>query len=785
MKTPFRSLRSLGWIGAVLLVIIFASCQKRPATQNYFPETGPPALHQISLDLKNGTRVLSLALRPGYEDLAALAYLRLAEGATIASAYVSNGEAGESDLGTLYPDQLAGTLRLEADAALAYLNGEAYFLNQPEVVAARDSLAVRRAWRSDSLSARLAGLLLKYKPDIILVARDWSAPEQSWQRKILLADLLNAAQKILPPPANGSTAAINSDSLWQVGRIWVDDPAQSGVRVPVDNQHPKWQKSFKTIAGEAGAKYASLRHQRKAWQGAKQPSYTLLYPQTSTNLQTLCQGYPDLTRLHYLRNMGGRMAQLAGEVQEKTAKELAPVLLSTLDSIGIHIALRNRLSSLEERSLYAWKMSIDRLRSNLLNIKVDYAIGDTALTVVQVTQLTIKDIAGLSEIGETSINFSALPKDWAVNESLERRFAYEPGKIFTLLTPQSLPFNTPQNLFGLQAPQASHKITFHLVHRSANREQSFIKTINQRMYYAPRFLVEVLTPIVRAIPGEKIELRMKNYSRDGVADTIEVAQEAVTSTPGLFRLSNKEAEQNVTLYLDWPKEIEEGTHVFPITIDGDEVAQFAARQFRAEIDRNRRIGILTTANNTLLKDALRRLTVRSANLVVNPERIQQMDSLDVIIVDRRALALDARFKDKKSSLQAFVEKGGHVIILAQDPESWNRTPLWDGLQLAATQQFDESFPLQNDEQHPVLNSPNRLTAQDWEGWLYRRGYNFVSLGQKDGVEMPVTAAGEGTPLLLTRKLGQGKMTYVDLALTPQWLNVQPGAYRLLANLISY
>ncbi|NUM77169.1 PIG-L family deacetylase, partial [candidate division KSB1 bacterium] len=84
-----------------------------------------------------------------------------------------------------------------------------------------------------------------------------------------------------------------------------------------------------------------------------------------------------------------------------------------------------------------------------------------------------------------------------------------------------------------------------------------------------------------------------------------------------------------------------------------------------------------------------------------------------------------------------------------------------------------------------LNSPNRLTAQDWEGWLYRRGYNFVSLGQKDGVEMPVTAAGEGTPLLLTRKLGQGKMTYVDLALTPQWLNVQPGAYRLLANLISY
>lgn len=785
MKTPFRSLRSLFGISAVLLTIIFASCQKRPATQNYFPENGPQALHQISLDLQSGVRVLSLALRPGYEDLAALAYLRLAQGATIASAYVSNGEAGESDLGTPYPDQLAGALRLEADAALAYLNGEAHFLSQPEVVAARDSLAVRRSWRSDSLSARLAGLLLKYKPDIILVARDWAAPEQSWQTKVLLSDLLNAVQKIQPKPTNGSAVAINSDSLWQVGRIWVDDPAKSGVRVPVDDKHPEWKKSFKAIADEAGAKYASLRYQRKAWQGTQQPSYTLLHPQAGATLQTLTENYPDFASFRYLRSMAGRMTQLASAARETSRKELGPALLTAIDSVSIHITFRNRLSSQEERMLYAWKMNLDRLRNNLLNVNVDYTIADTALTVVQVTSLTIKNVTGLSEIGDTSINFSALPENWAVNESLERRFAYQPGEIFTLLSPQSLPFNTPQNLFGLQAPQASHKITFHVVHRSSNREQSFIKTINQRMYYAPRFLVEVLTPIVRAIPGEKIELRMKNYSRDGVADTIEVAHEAVTSTPGLFRLSNKEAEQNVTLYLDWPQEVEEGTHIYPVTIDGDEVAQFAARQFRAEIDRNRRIGIFTPANNTLLKDALRRLTVRSANLVVNPERIQQMDSLDVIIVDRRALTLETRFRDKKASLQAFAEKGGHVIILAQDPESWNRAPLWDGLQLAATQQFDESFPLQNDEQHPVLNSPNRLTAQDWEGWLYRRGYNLVSFVQKDGIEMPVTAAGEGTPLLLTRKLGQGKMTYVDLALTPQWLNVQPGAYRLLANLISY
>jgi hypothetical protein len=30
----------------------------------------------------------------------------------------------------------------------------------------------------------------------------------------------------------------------------------------------------------------------------------------------------------------------------------------------------------------------------------------------------------------------------------------------------------------------------------------------------------------------------------------------------------------------------------------------------------------------------------------------------------------------------------------------------------------------------------------------------------------------------------GRLTYVDLALGPQWMNVTPGAFRLLANILS-
>jgi len=42
-----------------------------------------------------------------------------------------------------------------------------------------------------------------------------------------------------------------------------------------------------------------------------------------------------------------------------------------------------------------------------------------------------------------------------------------------------------------------------------------------------------------------------------------------------------------------------------------------------------------------------------------------------------------------------------------------------------------------------------------------------------------------SPLIAEWKLGSGTLTYVDLALEPQFLNILPGAFRLLANLLSY
>jgi hypothetical protein len=63
-----------------------------------------------------------------------------------------------------------------------------------------------------------------------------------------------------------------------------------------------------------------------------------------------------------------------------------------------------------------------------------------------------------------------------------------------------------------------------------------------------------------------------------------------------------------------------------------------------------------------------------------------------------------------------------------------------------------------------------------------RGYNAVAAGETAVV--PLRSAVDGNPLIVTAAAGQGKRTYVDLALSPQLMNVHAGAFRLLANLIS-
>jgi hypothetical protein len=332
------------------LLIVFLLCLASLASAQYFPRTGRAAIYQESLDAQSRLDVLSISLRPGYEDLATLAYFRMGKGARVTSISVTNGEAGESDLRGEYPMHFAGQRREEATKALALIDGGKLFLNMQDIPAAPGIEAVRMKWQTDTLRARLTKLILDTRPDVILIARDWLGGPASPQMQVLEAELTKALRNA------ESIKSIDPRGVnpWTVARVLVDRGTRAGVQTPVERVNPLWKKTYQQIGEDAAREYRSIAVQRKRWIadafGEEATRATICYqPLVATKavgLKQIDQGLPTPLPAS-LNEIGKGIADLtaatlrgqstltgAGNKPEKVLVRLAGVMDLDVDAAG-------------------------------------------------------------------------------------------------------------------------------------------------------------------------------------------------------------------------------------------------------------------------------------------------------------------------------------------------------------------------------------------------------------------------------------------------------------------
>jgi len=89
--------------------------------------------------------------------------------------------------------------------------------------------------------------------------------------------------------------------------------------------------------------------------------------------------------------------------------------------------------------------------------------------------------------------------------------------------------------------------------------------------------------------------------------------------------------------------------------------------------------------------------------------------------------------------------------------------------------------------HPALSWPNRIGAADFDGWVQERGLYFLDSWDARYTPLlsmadPGEEAQQGA--LVTARVGSGWYAYTGLSLFRQLPEGVPGAYRLLANLVS-
>ncbi|MCD8538878.1 MAG: GldG family protein, partial [Leadbetterella sp.] len=169
-----------------------------------------------------------------------------------------------------------------------------------------------------------------------------------------------------------------------------------------------------------------------------------------------------------------------------------------------------------------------------------------------------------------------------------------------------------------------------------------------------------------------------------------------------------------------------------------------------------------------------------------------LSRLDAIIVGVRAYNTKDWLANSQKLLLEYVQNGGNLVVQYQTQAFYGRIKTSElgpyPMTIGRGRVTEEDAAVRFLDPHdPVLNYPNRITPRDFEGWVQERGLYFAQewsdkytpvLVMKDKGETGL----EGS--LLYAGYGKGNFVFTGLSLFRQLPAGVPGAYRLIANLIS-
>jgi LmbE family N-acetylglucosaminyl deacetylase len=221
-----------------------------------------------------------------------------------------------------------------------------------------------------------------------------------------------------------------------------------------------------------------------------------------------------------------------------------------------------------------------------------------------------------------------------------------------------------------------------------------------------------------------------------------------------------------------------------------EPAQCVVHAFDVNVPENLRVGYVT-AEGEPIPEALQRLGIHVETLDAQALAFSDLSKYDAIVVGVRAYELRPELPGANQRLLDYVSNGGTLVV------QYNRDFVWDKLQPGPyPAKIGSPTPRITDENSPVkflkpddalLNRPNKITQDDFKGWVQERGLYFWS--QFDAKYTPLLAMndpGESdlNGALVYTHYGKGTYIYTGIAFFRQLPEGVPGAYRLFVNLLS-
>ncbi len=200
------------------------------------------------------------------------------------------------------------------------------------------------------------------------------------------------------------------------------------------------------------------------------------------------------------------------------------------------------------------------------------------------------------------------------------------------------------------------------------------------------------------------------------------------------------------------------------------------------------IGFLPGTGDDVPK-ALENLDQNVRTLAANDLTHGDLSGYDAIILGVRAYAVRSDLNAANSRLLEYVKNGGVLIVQynLQDFDH-NYGPYPFTLGQNPQKVVDENSPVKLiGATNPAFSWPNKVTEADFKGWVEERGHGFMKSWDSHYQPLVETHDPDQDPQeggLLLARYGKGFYVYDAFALYRQLPSGVPGAYRLLANLVS-
>lgn len=751
-------------------------------------------------------RFMNTGAHPDDETTAMLAAMTFRDGINLSYACSTRGEGGQNDIGTEAGLDLGALRTREMERACDVMNMRMYWHSEtPEDTItdfgfSKSGVETLGKWGHARTLARFVEIIRTDKPDIICPTFLDISGQHGHHRA-----MTEAAHLVM-------SAAADPDfecdlAPWQVKKMYL--PAWSGAGQAYDDDFPPPPATLTVIASDhdpiSGWSWERIGQQSRAYHRTQgMGRWVAAGPGRDWPLH-LCESHvdgPDNALTSGLANTLGDLARLPGvdpiasdlnAAQDTITRAIAayPVFAAVTDAATdalrhIQTARANCPEALQGEISHRLAAKQDQLGHVLRlahGIEVRARAADTWLHPGDTTALAIEfDAKGTD--AQIAVD---LPDGWSVQDD-------------TLTLSDTATLTDPYRALYDPARAEAPALTLTLAGTQIRVPfEAPPVALPARLADITPARTVINTGIDTGQPGRTVTITLAGIRPEGAVATL--------GLPENWTATRTETGFTVTL----PKHTPEGVYDLPLLLDG-QPAMTVRRISHAHIDPTARahpanvrvlatavavpkarIGYIGSGNDRV--DA--QLSAIGADVVPLTDADLQSDTalaaFDSIVIGIFAMRFRLGLVEVMPRLHRWTQNGGTLVTLYHRPwDNWDADTippkhLEIGMPSLRWRVTDEAAHVTQIAEHPILQTPNKITPEDWDNWVKERGLYFAKswdaaytplLEMADPDEAPHQGA------LLVADIGKGRHVHTSLILHHQMEHLVPGAYRLMANLVA-